>query len=197
MEHLGFGVTMAMLLICMVVLMLMGGCTTRYEAQEIDTALEVKGQTHDKKLGLNDDRQIILQKEERADRELDTQQMVNIRLQDELGNYLAELQYCRETLANPEFGGSGDVKDLPAIDNMRDPVEVRESIGITDEGDLKVVKKEFFAERLKAEREFDKALRKMTRLAKSHLRSCNRKARYRLKRLGLPEDWRFDIGRTL
>lgn len=168
--------------------LIMSSCTTtKYVVKEIDTSIEVKGQVGDQKLGLNDDGQAILQEEVHASQELSVQRGANAMLQDELDMEYYELKDCREKMADPAIGGSGKVKDLPEIDNLKEPSEMREEFGSNADGDLKIVKRELFEQRLKKERKYMKTLRMMIKITTKHNELCQRELGYARSRHGLPK----------
>lgn len=162
------------------------GCTSDYEVKEVDTKLEVKDSIDGSKVGINENDEVVVQTETDASDELRTQKWVNSRLEDDLNHDYAELEQCREDLADPRLGGTGSVTDIPEIDNLKGMSEVKEEFGLTEDGSLKVVKKEYFLDLLKKERKYEKTLRSMTKVIKKHKESCQRRMGAERTKAGLP-----------
>lgn len=164
------------------------GCASDYEAKEIDTKLEVKDTIDGSKVGLNDDDEVVIQTETDAADELRTQKWVNSKLEDELRHIYAELQQCREDLADPRLGGDGTLQEIPEIDTLKDVSDVKEEFGITEDGSLKIVKREYFTDHLKRERKYEKTLKSMTKVVNKHNESCQRRMGIARQRVGLPAE---------
>ena len=170
------------------VLAISTGCaTTPHEVETVETEMEVKSKMGDKTIGLNDEGQAILQEETSAADELRIQNAVNENLSAELNGEAFYLNRCREDIADPRLGGNGEVEEIKAIDDMRPVDEVKEEFGLDEsDGTLKVVRKEFYVEKLKSARKFEKSLKKLLRVVKKHRKSCERKMGYARQRAGLP-----------
>lgn len=166
--------------------MLFVGCATEHKAKTIDLSLETKGQIGNKTLGLNDDKEMILQEEQAASDELRIQEAVNLKLQFELEQDSHTLKRCRMDLADPRLGGSGSMPAVDDIDGMKAPETIKEEIGLTDNGDLKVVKKGYFLDKLRIERSYEKSLRKMISTVGKHKEECEFKMGIARRAAGLP-----------
>lgn len=161
------------------------------EVKEIDSHMESKGIVGDKKVGLNDKKEIILQQETSAEDEMRVQQAVNLKIQDELNRERHLLKTCRVDMTDPRLGGDGHMPEIPDVDNLRDENEVREEFGLDKDGSIKFVKREQYLERLNAERKYEKSLRKMVKLFISHREECEQHMIEARNKAGLPGK-RFD-----
>lgn len=61
----------------------------------------------------------------------------------------------------------------PEVDNLKDPEQVREEIGLDDDGNLKIVKQSYFLDQLKKERAYGGSLQIMLRTIKRHREECD------------------------
>jgi hypothetical protein len=175
-----------MKLLILMAVFLTGCFSTGYEVKKVETVIEVKGQVGDKKVGLNDKKEIILQEEVDASDELRSQQDVNLKLRDEYDHEAFMLKQCRTDLSDRRLGGSGEIPAINEVDGMKSIETVREEIGITDSGELKVVRKSYFVDQLKLERKYDSSLRKMTKLVVRHREECEYKMGIARRKAGLP-----------
>jgi len=180
-----------MKLIIIMAMFLTGCFSTGYEVKKVETVIDVKGQVGDKKVGLNDKKEIILQEEVDASDELRIQQNVNLKLRDEYDHEAFMLKQCRTDVSDLRLGGSGEIPPIAEVDDMKSPETVREEIGITDSGELKVVRKSYFTDQLKLERKYDSSLRKMKKLIVRHREECEYKMAIARRKSGLPSS-RYD-----
>jgi hypothetical protein len=149
-------------------------CSTPHEVKELESGeLDIKGSTTYGKVGLNEKKQVVIRNEKSADFELTVQQMANERLRDEAIREVRVLQLCREELADPRLGGNGKITNLPAVDGLQAVVEQREEVGLDEGGNLNVVQEEYFMERLKAERKYEKDVRRLLETATKHRKECD------------------------
>ncbi len=161
--------------------------TPKNQVKDIETKnLTTKGSINGAKIGINDQKQILIQDEDDADNELRSQEAVNSKLQFEFDHQANMLKRCRLDLNDPRLGGSGKMPELPAIDEMKDPDEVREELGLNEDGQLKVVKRTDFVQRLLSARKYERALRKMTKITEKHREDCEYQMRQVRVKAGLP-----------
>jgi hypothetical protein len=161
-------------------------CSSSEEVKEIDTKLESKGSVDGKQIGINEDDEAIIQENTNADDELRSLQWANSRLLEQLETDHHELKRCREDLADPRLGGSGEVRDLPEIDNMKPVTEVKEEFGKDADGNLKVVKRESFVKAVAAEKKYQKTLKSMQQTVEKNRVECERNMRQVRAKHGLP-----------
>jgi len=118
--------------------------SSKYKVKNVDTKMDVKGTIQGSKIGLDEQKQAIIQTETTTEVELQKQQWANYDLEKQLSNSHEQLTRCRTDLADPRLGGSGQVVEIPEIDNMKKPANIKEEIGLDEQGNLKVVKKEYY-----------------------------------------------------
>lgn len=161
--------------------------TNEYKVKTISTALDVKGNVNGQKLGLNSDNEAILQEEVRAQDELRIAENVNFYFEEKIASEAAEIKRCMTDLADPRLGGRGE---LPAeVDYEMRPFEkVKEEFGLAEDGDLKIVRRSYYADRLKAARQYDISLRKMLKVVKRQHEECMFKLGLARTKSGLPSD---------
>ena len=167
----------------------MGACThNKNEVKEIDTTIDAKGSVDGGTVGIDKKGEAIIQNEASAQDELRRQQWANSQLEADLGNQHFELRRCRRDLADPRLGGSGEPTSIPDVDNMKDTTATREEFGLDAGGALKVVKREYFLERLEKERKYETTLRSMAKLVKDHLEKCQTHMAVARRQTGLPSE---------
>lgn len=168
--------------------MFMTSClSSNYKVKELEnTRIITKGQVGERTLGLNDKQELILQEERDAADELRIQEHVNLKWSDEVSHEAYMLKWCRQDLSDPRLGGEGVIPALQEIDGMKSPDEVREEIGITEDGEVKVVKKAYFVDKLKLERKYEKSLKSMLKTIVRHREECEYKMGIARRKMGLP-----------
>jgi hypothetical protein len=149
----------------------LNACATGYEVKTISTKLDVKGNVNGQKLGLNDENEAILQEEVRAQDELRIAEAVNSSFEYDISVEAAEVKRCRMDLADPRIGGSGMIPAEVDYD-LRPFEKVKEEFGLAEDGDLKIVRKSYYVDRLKTARQYDSSLRKMVKIVKRQLEEC-------------------------
>jgi hypothetical protein len=166
----------------------LNACATNdYKVKTISTALDLKGNVNGQKLGLNGENEAILQEEVRAQDELRIAENVNAYFEEKIASEAAEIKRCMTDLADPRLGGRGE---LPAeIDyDMRPFEKVKEEFGLAEDGDLKIVRKSYYVDRLKAARSYDVSLRKMLKVVKRQHEECMFKLGIARNKAGLPSE---------
>ena len=155
-------------------MVLLQGCVTANpnKVVTIDTSIQAKGQVGNQTVGLNNNQEIIMQEEQNAADELRVQQAVNYKFQEELSQEAFMLQKCRTDVADPRLGGSGVLPPEFQTDGIKIAEDIKESVGLNDDGELKVVRKTYFIDKLKIERLFEKSLVKMTRTLSRQRAEC-------------------------
>lgn len=164
---------------------ILNSCTSTKEVKNVDTKILQKSTTHEGTIGVNDDDEAIIQESRDAGAELTMQQNVNENLQATLDYERNQLQTCRENMADPELGGSGEVAAIPEVDGLKNENEVREELGLDEKGNLVVVKKQNLEERLNVEKKYEKALRDTTKIVKKNRQECEFRLNIAKKKAGL------------
>jgi hypothetical protein len=161
--------------------------STPHQAKELeDYKLDVKGTTGDGTIGLNEKNQIMIHKERAVQDELRVQDLVNDHFRDEVKRELFELQQCRTDLADPRLGGDGEVTETVDMESIKNPLEETEEMGLTEDGDLKIVSKSFLDKKLANDRHYEASLRAVLKTVKPQKAACERKLGYARNRHGLP-----------
>lgn len=168
-----------------ILLMLTGCSTTPYQLERVNNQLSEQGKIGDASIGINDKNQAIVQVESTAATELKLQQWRNYDLEKEISYNRSQLSRCQTEIADPRLGGDGHVIDVPEADSARTSV-TKEEFGTDDNGQLKVVKKEFYVERLKLERQRESTLGITSAAITKRLDTCERELGYVRVKHGLP-----------
>lgn len=156
---------------------LLASCASSQKQQaKIDTIIDVKGSVEGAELGLNHNNQVVLQEQQNADQELKTQLWVNNKLNEDLAYERFQLQRCRDDLADPRLGGHGFASEVPETVDTQATFD-EEKIGLDQNGNYKVVRRQNFVERLKWERERAKNMKEMLKVVQSIKRECEQKMR--------------------
>lgn len=166
----------------------MNSCSTsQNQAKNLeDISIQSKGTVNNQIVGIDSKKEIVLQEENQAADELRTQQTSNMQLQETLDNEAYNLKRCRTDMSDPRLGGSSVIPPIQEVDNLKSTAEVREQIGLDDSGDLKVVKKSYFLDQLRLERQYTKSIKSMTRVIKRHKEECEYAMGIARRGAGLP-----------
>lgn len=174
-----------MKILILIALMVLVGCSGN-KVKEVDTDLVVKGTSSLGDIGITNDKMVVIQKKTNADDELRRQQWTNNKLEDQVRIEWLVLKSCREDMADPRLGGNGEITTMLEIDNMKQPVEIKEEFGLTKDGSLQFVAKEDFLKRIQAERSYEETLNKMLKTITSTKEVCERKMGIARMKAGLP-----------
>lgn len=158
------------------------GCATpEHTVEKLETQnIDVKGRTVDGgRIAVTEDGQAVVQVEKSAEDELRVQDLANTYFQDQLHDAMYHLKVCREAAADPRNGGSGEVAPLPAVDHLEPLKEVQEKLGVTEDGGLKLVSREFLDSRIKSLRQYERSLKTMIETVKPYREECERKLAYK------------------
>lgn len=164
------------------------GCASEHKMKEVSAPLEVKGQiSSNEMIGLNGSGEAIIQTKEKADQELRSWIWQNNNDEQEVSSTWYELKRCREESSDVRLGGSGEVVELPEIDNMKPTVEVKEQLGLINR-EMIVVKESYFKDRLASERQYNETLTKMMKTIKKHKTKCDYALSQKRVKAGLPSE---------
>lgn len=158
------------------------GCATPAPHSVIelkDEQTQVKGRALDGSITLNAKNQVQVENSRTVEFELQVQDLQNSHLQDEINSELFNLRACRSTMADPALGGTGEVAAFPDIETGRVGHDGSEEVGLSKEGDLKIVTKQFLDERLAAERKYAADMRAKIKAVKPMREECERKLGYK------------------
>lgn len=176
-------------------LTLAAGCSNPNKVEELDPTINQKGTFQGAKVGVTKDDEAVVQTEKEADQELRETDWGVYDLEQKLKTDHEGLTKCREELADPRLGGNGEVAEIPDIDNMKPTTEVREEMGLTPKGELKIIKKEGLMDKLSAARKYKEKLDAMVKTVKKHRTTCEREYSAARVRAGLPAKRYESVGR--
>jgi hypothetical protein len=177
------------------ILFVLASCSSsKYKVKDIDTKLDVKANMQGSKIGLDEQKQAIIKTEKSTEAELQKQQWTNYDMEKQLANEHAQLTRCRTELADPRLGGTGQVVEIPEIDNMKKAASIKEEIGLDEQGNLKVVKREYYLDRLDRERKYNETLKSMLQIVAKNKATCDREMGYARAKHGLPSERYKAIG---
>ena len=97
-------------------------------------------------------------------------------------------------MADPRLGGNGQVAEIPDVDQMKRTEDLKEQIGITENGQLKVVKREFYQDRLQVERQYEQTMQDMFRMVNKYNQTCQREMGFARVKNGLPAERYQPVG---
>lgn len=160
-------------------------CASSKEVKSVDTKMTQKGTSNQGNIGVNDKKEAIIQESRDAGAELTLQQNVNENLQATLDYERNQLQTCRQDMADPRLGGSGEIAAIPEVDNLKNENEIREELGLDEKGNLVVVKKQNLEERMAVEKKYEKSLRDTTKVVKKNRQECEFRLSIAKKKAGL------------
>ena len=168
----------------MLLVVLTGCSSTPHQVKEVDTQLEAVQSLGSAQIGVNNKNQAVIQTETSASMELKLQQWKNNDLEQEIAYNRGQLTRCRTEKADPRLGGDGNVIGLPE-DAPSGVNRKGEEFGM-NQGSLKVVSKEFYVERLAAERAKETSLTQEASILRKSLDVCERELGYIRVKHGLP-----------
>ena len=162
-------------------------CTSDYAVKEVDTELESKGNVGTAVIGLNNKDEVIIQDNRKADAELTDLIFDNNRFESEIKYEYYEIKRCRRDRADPRLGGNGETVSLPRVDFNR-PTPSTEELGLDKDGNLVIVKRSQFKDRLKNEREKNENLRSLHAKVKEMKDDCEIQMGQARVKAGLPSE---------
>ena len=177
--------TLKFLSIIPVSVSLMYGCVSKNEVKNIDNKLELKGKIGNLSVGLNKDRELILQESKKADSELTDIMFDNNRLESDIRYAYHEIKRCRRDRSDPRLGGNGEVVSLPKTD-FDEATSSSEELGLNEKGELLVIKRSLFEDRLKNEQDKNQNLKSLLAKVKEIQEDCEVKMGHARVRAGLP-----------
>ncbi|MEN9827303.1 MAG: hypothetical protein RI953_3048 [Pseudomonadota bacterium] len=168
--------------------LLLGCASKKFGDQEVQTQLETSKKKKSEKLGFDKDRNLLIQDKSGANDELIAQQHVNEELQSKLQHEFQMLKRCRVETADVRLGGNGEISPLPEIDGIKNDPTYKESVGIDESGELVFLRQENFEDRFKAEKQFEKSARRLTKVVVNNREQCEMRMRKARVEHGLPAE---------
>lgn len=173
----------------LLVLAMLAGCASKkFGDQKLQTQLETSDKKKSEKMGFDKDRNLVIQDKSTATDELVAQQHVNEELQSKLQHEFQLLKRCRTEIADVRLGGSGEISALPEIDGIKNDPTYKESVGIDESGELVFVRQENFEDRFKAEKQFEKSVRRLSKVVINNREQCEMRMRKARVEHGLPAE---------
>lgn len=166
------------------------GCSSKkdYKVKDVDTELNQQGNVGNNKVGINDKGEAVLQEEKEATVELQEILWSNADFERKLTTKQDDLKRCREDLADPRLKGNGKITEIPEVDQMKYPGQVREELGLTKKGELKIVKKEYLLDRLEREKRYNDTLKQLNKMVDKYTSSCDAEMKQARTSVGLPSE---------
>ncbi len=173
----------------LLVLATLAGCASKkFGDQKLQTQLETSDKKKSEKMGFDKDRNLVIQDKSTATDELVAQQHVNEELQSKLQHEFQLLKRCRTEIADVRLGGNGEISALPEIDGIKNDPTYKESVGIDESGELVFVRQENFEDRFKAEKQFEKSVRRLSKVVINNREQGEMRMRKARVEHGLPAE---------
>lgn len=161
------------------------GCSSN-KVKDTNTELTKDSRYGESRIGVDKDDRVIIQQEQRLESELRKVAWDNYDKLQEIESRHNLLHRCRAEIADPRLGGSGEMVEIPELDTLNTVEQWREEIAINQDGQLRVVKREDYKDRLQNEREYNQQLRDQLKLVRKHLKKCERQMGHARVKVGLP-----------
>jgi hypothetical protein len=174
------------LIIASMLVFAVGCASSAVKVEKVETAMESKAQSFGETIGIDKQGQAIIQKEDPVENELREQRWKNADLENILRSSYENLGQCQENVADSRLGGNGEVPELPEVDAAADVSKIKETIGLNEQGNLVVVKKELLNDRIARERKYEQSLKHSVKIVQKHEKVCERKLANARVKSGLP-----------
>lgn len=151
--------------------------STEHQVQDLPSdKLTILGGTSDgSKITLNEKKQAVIVSDLYVEQVLASAEMAHDSLQYYVERELFQLKQCKIDLADTRLGGSGEVEPVPQMRDFSGHVGIEEEMGLTADGELKIVRKEFLNQRLIALKQANKTLEKVLDETKESVEQCHHK----------------------
>jgi hypothetical protein len=159
-----------------------------HKVKPVDEPLDVKGKMGDTEIGMNKDDQAIVQDETAVEDELRTMTWKNYETERKIKQNREDLIACRRDLADPRLGGNKKMDPVPDLAMKEDHGKQDEKIGLTQNGRIKVVKKQYLDEKIEKQREWAESLQKVGGEVEQQRVECERELGYKRVEHGLPAE---------
>lgn len=167
------------------VLAMAAGCASK-KLKPVDETIDVKAKMGDTEIGINEDEDAIIQESTAVEDELRKLTWYNYETERKLKSERDELIRCRTDLADPRLSGNKKLEPIPELEISQDLSKVQQKLGITKSGRIKVVKKEFLADRMEKETRYKESLESLLKVLSQHSKDCERDLGYIRVQHGLP-----------
>ncbi len=167
------------------------GCSSTRPVEKISTQLDVKGQVGAETVGLNEDREVVIQEKQALDDKLRKLRWLNSDNEQILNNSHLQLVHCEQDIANPLLDGNGQMPEIPEVDAAMDTSKVKSTLGLDESGSLVHVSKELVQDRIDRENRYSNSLKSNMGVVKKHLAKCLFTMAIAREKHGLQSTWYF------
>ena len=175
------------LLIGLSLILIASGCASK-KLKNIDEQIDVKGKMGDKEIGLNKDDEAVIQEAVAVEDELRKVNWENYETERKLNSERDLLIRCRTDLADPRLSGNKKLEPIPELEISKDLSKVKQELGITENGRIKVIKKEFLVDRMEKETRYKESLNNLLNVVSKNRAECDRELGYIRVQHGLPSE---------
>ena len=161
------------------------GCSTA-KIQKLDTEIATQGAIGNQMIGIDTKGNAVVQEEITAEAMIREIRWSNADLSQSIVYKHKELDRCRDEIADPRLGGNGDITEIPELDATKLETSVSEQFGMRKNGDLIILKKQSYQDRLNDERKYEASLKQLDRLLNKHLSKCMKENQIARVKSGLP-----------
>ncbi len=159
-----------------------------HKVKPVDEPLDVKGKMGDTEIGINKDDQAVVQDQVAVEDEIRTMTWKNYESERKIKQDREDLVACRTDLADPRLGGSKKLDPIPDLEMKEDHGKEDEKIGLTSNGQIKVVKKQYLDEKIEKQREWAESLDRVGKEIQQQRVDCERELGYSRVAHGLPSE---------
>ena len=175
-----------LLLICLF-LPLFAACSST-KVKPVEEKLDAKARLGQQEIGITEDEEAVVQESVAAEDELRRYQWNNYELERKLYAEREDLVRCRTELADPRLSGNKQMQAIPELELSKDISKVQQKFGLTENGRLRVVRRELFQTRLEKEQAYHESLSSLVNVLKGHRENCHRELGYARVQHGLPAE---------
>lgn len=168
-------------------LLLVTGCASK-KLKPVDENLDVKAKMGSKEIGLNDDEEAVIQENVAVEDELRKLTWQNYETERKLKSEREELIRCRTDLADPRLSGNKKLEPIPELEIAKDLSKVQQQLGITQNGRIKVIKKEYLTDRMEKEERYRESLDSLLNVISVQRVNCDRDLGYMRVQHGLSSE---------
>lgn len=163
------------------------GCASK-KLKPVDENLDVKAKMGTKEIGLNDDEEAVIQENVAVEDELRKATWQNYETERKLKSERDELIRCRTDLADPRLSGNKKLEPIPELEMSKDLSKIQTKLGITQNGRIKVIKREFLTDRIEKEERYKDSLESLLNVISVQRVNCERDLGYIRVQHGLPSE---------
>lgn len=178
---------MKRLLFIVCALLVTTGCASK-KLKTVDEEIDVKATMGNKEIGLNEDEEAVIQENVAVEDELRKLTWENYETERKLKSERDDLIRCRTDLADPRLSGNKKLEPIPELELSKDLSKIQQQLGITQNGRIKVIKKEYLVDRMEKEERYKESLNNLLNVISSQRVNCERELGYARVQHGLPSE---------